>query len=448
MPVKLRGKKWHYRFHIKGKSYSGICVNCENEKQAVKYEAEIRKEAETIRTHKSVVALVENYRRELTGGNPIPIKFASRLAAKKPARRSPSQAHIQQRNRYWDDFTAFMEDRYPDIINLDQVTKLHCEDYVSYLNENGRFVKVVKSVFRHTSIRSMRKNKTFESKDISYQTNYLLAAKTIKSIASVIGWVFRSLADDAGIVRNPMENIVLPVSDETRREIFTEEELAAIREGVKTDEFCRPLFVIAAMTGLTEGDICTLKWSEIDFRSGVISHRRRKTGVQLEIPITRTLENYLLSIPQVDSYVLPAHAVMYLRRSSDISVKVKQFLNRLGIENVKQIPGRRAVSVKDLHSMRHVFCFYAGQAGIPITTVQSIVGHLTPEMTRHYSSHDSLASKQRALEKMPLFLSLTDEDNDEAALRSKLADLAYSLPLDEVKRLVQNLSSPRRAIEN
>ena len=43
-----------------------------------------------------------------------------------------------------------------------------------------------------------------------------------------------------------------------------------------------------------------------------------------------------------------------------------------------------------LHSMRHVFYYYARQAEIPLSTVQSIIEHMTSEMTRHYMAHVSI----------------------------------------------------------
>ena len=59
-------------------------------------------------------------------------------------------------------------------------------------------------------------------------------------------------------------------------------------------------------------------------------------------------------------------------------------------QNDEKPEGRRAISVKNLHSMRHVFYYYAGQAEIPLSTVQSIIEHMTSEMTRHYMAHVSI----------------------------------------------------------
>ena len=43
---------------------------------------------------------------------------------------------------------------------------------------------------------------------------------------------------------------------------FTSEELKRIYDNL--DDFTRPLFMMAVWTGFREGDICTLKWNEVD----------------------------------------------------------------------------------------------------------------------------------------------------------------------------------------
>ncbi|WP_302811917.1 hypothetical protein, partial [Victivallis vadensis] len=72
--------------------------------------------------------------------------------------------------------------------------------------------------------------------------------------------IFTKLAEDAGLVMNPWANVITPEWKQTDREIFSEPELALIKRAIFRDdelsEFCRPLFLVAAVTGLTEGDIC------------------------------------------------------------------------------------------------------------------------------------------------------------------------------------------------
>ena len=159
--------------------------------------------------------------------------------------------------------------------------------------------------------------------------------------------------------------------------------------------------MMAVWTGLREGDICTLKWNEVDLINHLITRKTRKTGAIVQIPISNQLYSLFTATPRTDSeYVFPAHAQMYQTNSCGVSYRIKQFLKGLGIETTRVPEGRtRAISVKDLHSCRHTFCYYAGIAGIPLTVVQSIVGHMSPAMTKHYSAHASIEDKRRGMER-------------------------------------------------
>ena len=47
--------------------------------------------------------------------------------------------------------------------------------------------------------------------------------------------------------------------------------------------------------------------------------------------------------------------------------------------------------------------------GVPLNVVQSIVGHMTPEMTKHYSDHASLEAKREKMQLLPDFMQMTTD---------------------------------------
>ncbi len=445
MSIRIHGNNFYCRFKLNNKSYERVCKNCKTIKEAEVFEVRERKliekevamlkeEERRIRQNKTVIALVENYKQELTGAKPIPLTEAYELAVKKPTKREPSEHIAKQKRRYCYDFVAYMAATYPKITTLDNVRKLHCEGYVRYLIDHGRFNQDV-------SFESLRHGKTVKGK---YKRIYKLAGKTIHEIARVCNETFTKLSEDAGLILNPWNNVITPEWNQTDREIFSERELVLIKQGIYNDEaefseFCRPLFLVAAVTGLTEGDICTLKWDEIAWSIRMIFRKRRKTGIDMAIPILHELETFLREIPHKDEYVFPEHAEMYLKDPTLVSYRVKKFLERLGIRTTKKFKDRKAISTKDLHSMRHVFCYYAGQAGIPLATVQAIVGHMTPEMTKHYMAHATIKAKHEAIAKLPPFLIFNireERRSDDISERQRLVELAYSLPLEQIKSLL------------
>ena len=248
------------------------------------------------------------------------------------------------------------------------------------------------------------------------------------------------------------------------RQPFTPDELKTIKENL--DDFTRPLFTIAIATALREGDICTLKWSEIDLENMVIRREKmRKTQVGVDIPIMPPLADYLEELKEKRTesgeyaeYVLPLHAEMYLHNRSGVSYRVKAFLEgKCHIATTSKPKGRnRAVSVKDLHSCRHTFCYYAGLYGIPMNIVQGIVGHLTPEMTKLYSNHASLEAKREKMQQLPDFMNLaaraTPQLFGDCSHDPEITALLRKIPrqyADEVKQMLEFMStaSPRVIVE-
>lgn len=455
--VYLRGSRFHYRFLRDGKSYYGPCPGCdipagarardisEIKKRAAAYEKSVRETVEDVRSNRTIVALVENYKRELTGCKPISLSEVPGKVRRKPWKKKASDSYWDQKDLYWRDFTAFMTATFPEVKTLDAVRRNHCEAYVAYITENGRYVREVVQPGKKV-----------------YRLRFALSGKTVAEIAGVCKSYTERLLEDAGMAVNPWNNIILPDKGETSREIFTPEELAKIADGISLDEtkmeaayegssldfpqwrefaiFCRPLFLIASDTGLSESDICSLKWSEIDAADQFIRRKRNKTGNRIEAPILPALQRYLASLPERGEYVLPEHAAMYSDNKSGVSYRVKEFLHGLGIRTVVEREGRRAVSVKDLHSLRHVFCYRAIRAGIPSHTVARIVGHKTVAMTEHYASHDTADDLKRAIEKLPsVFASGETEGSLDACIRRKLAELVQALPGRSLERALASM---------
>ena len=133
---------------------------------------------------------------------------------------------------------------------------------------------------------------------------------------------------------------------------------------------------------------------------------------------------------------------MYQTNSCGVSYRIKQFLEGLGIQTTRVPEGRtRAISVKDLHSCRHTFCYFAGIAGIPLPIVQSIVGHMSPEMTKHYMAHASIEDKRRAMDQLSFF---TQDALPAAAVepeRAELHRLIDALSIEKVRTLLHSLKT-------
>lgn len=427
---KRTGGAWYYEFMYRGKKYFGTCEGATNKRDAESFERGIRDKVKQAAGLKSISALYETFREDLTGGRKITLDEAFDLSLKKPRKRTPAEKQISLKRRVWLDFLDFIHNEHPEIITLSDVRKTHAEEYIARLRESGKYNKAI----QYSRTGKRRGTITYNIPEEAH-----LSPRTINYYQITCAEVFTLLKDDVGLQENPFSSILkLDMKNETR-EAFTPDELKTIYDHL--DDFTRPLFMLAVWTGLREGDICTIKWSDIDFESRLITRKTRKTGARVQIPISDQLYSLLTSTPRTESeYVFPKHAEMYLTNPSGVSYRVKQFLEGLGIQTTRTPEGRtRAISVKDLHSCRHTFCYYAGLAGIPLAVVQAIVGHMSPAMTEHYSAHASIEDKRRGMKRLSFFNNPALPKPAEEPERAKLRQLVNTLSLEQIRFILDNI---------
>ena len=111
----------------------------------------------------------------------------------------------------------------------------------------------------------------------------------------------------------------------------------------------------------------------------------------------------LLEIPAANrrGYVMPQCAEMYLKQAGELSARFMRVFKSAGIETATEgQEGSRKRCLVGFHSLRHTFVSLAANAGVPLAFVQSIVGHSTVEMTRHYF-HESEAALNSAVSALP-----------------------------------------------
>lgn len=225
---------------------------------------------------------------------------------------------------------------------------------------------------------------------------------TIHIISSVLRDFFRYLhasgilkSDLAGDVPRPKIYV-----EESFPETWTPEEiqqlLSAINRRTAIGKRDYAMILLAVLLGMRAGDICALKFKEIDWHKKVITYRQQKSGkintLPLLPPIGEAIINYLKNgrlVSDCDNvFIRHVHPYGPIASSSTLSETIKRYMRQAGL-TIKE----RKVA----HSMRHTVASTLLRDGVPLMTISNILGHDTPKTTIAYTKIDLPALRKCAL---------------------------------------------------
>ena len=269
-----------------------------------------------------------------------------------------------------------------------------------------------------------------------------LCATTYNNRVCILREIFRVLAQKARLEEDPWEGVRLRPDDSHSRRELTMSELKRLLEAAKRvdgktltsgEDAASPLgssewyklILIGIYTGLRLGDCCRLDWSQINLAQGVIQlvpektkrHHRRIVTIPIHNALGAALlesaecgergeggeetQHSALSTLHFTGPVLPYISEMYTRTRSRVSDRLCAIFRAAHIETSVQIEGRKHKTPEaTFHSLRHTFVSFAANAGVPLHIVQSIVGHESTAMTRHYY-HENIDALKSAVAAIP-----------------------------------------------
>jgi integrase len=157
-----------------------------------------------------------------------------------------------------------------------------------------------------------------------------MAHKTWNAELSLLRTAFRHLRRPAGLFENPFDGIPSKEEDPIHRAPFTPDDLKAILDAAAGDDLMRPLIVTGICTAMRRGDVCLLKWADVDMKGRYITVKTGKTGARLSIPMFPLLHDELARRPRLGIYVFPEAAALHKTRPDAFDDRFKEILARAG----------------------------------------------------------------------------------------------------------------------
>ena len=253
-----------------------------------------------------------------------------------------------------------------------------------------------------------------------------LSPKTIRNMYNMLHEALQQAVINKILSINVSEGVVLPSKEEKEIIVFKPEEQRAIIEAARKD---RLGFAIELdfYTGLRLGELCALKWSDIDLAAKEFRVRRTLQRVQKKTSDIKAKGNRTQIvegapktkkgnrvIPLTDTMLqkLLVHRARQLfekqrlgRAYSDNGyVFANEFGGLIEPNYLRKVYMRILEDAKvpfhHFHTIRHTFATRAIENDMPVKVVSEILGHSSVQLTMDLYCHPSVSAKRNVLEKM------------------------------------------------
>lgn len=295
----------------------------------------------------------------------LPIDQAFKTYSTKPKKRNPSVEQLKRYRSYFNRFTNWLSDEYPDIKYVNEVNHQVVDKYMTHLWSDN------------VSENTYNKHLTF-----------------FRSM-------FNSISIDAALNENVWKKIdKLQLNAKHKQPLSLHQFYDVVQ---LADGEMHLLLLIGFYTGLRLGDCCLLKWEEIDFENNLLSIQTSKTKSDLTLFIHPSLREMLLNSSNNGSiYVLRNIQSIYSSSPTNITNRVKRLFEKAGIDTTEDRErGKRSVVKYGFHSLRHTFVSAMHSAGIPQMVVEAIVGHNTKSVNDMYK-HVNGSQIKDAIKALPM----------------------------------------------
>ena len=236
-----------------------------------------------------------------------------------------------------------------------------------------------------------------------------LSNKTVKDIMTVLKAILK-YAEIKYDINFKISLISTPAQITNEVEVFND------RDRKKMEKYCieskeiKDLGVLISLyTGLRIGEVCALKWSDIDFEKKYIkvNHtlqrvyvNKRETKVLYDRPKTK---KSIRKIPMAKVLYekLKEISKNYDNEAFVLTGSTKRYYEPLGYRYIyRKILEKCDIEYKRYHQLRHTFATRCIKVGMDVKSLSEVLGHANVSITLNIYVHSSFETKNKFINKL------------------------------------------------
>ena len=225
-----------------------------------------------------------------------------------------------------------------------------------------------------------------------------LSQNTIHTTYARLKKVYNYFYNNGELLKDPFKGVKMPKKGEAKITHLTNEQMDNVLSAVYLDyEPQDPMYVgilLVFYAGLRRGEICGLRWNDIDFykhtitvRSAVGVSSRETSGDYTKSPKNKSSNRTFPMLPQLEQALKERKALIDPQDNWFVIGEQEQFMrpqhyNRLFSEFVERHSLVDAYGKKIVpHGLRHNFATVGIRAGMDIASLALMMGHASRAMT-------------------------------------------------------------------
>ena len=239
---------------------------------------------------------------------------------------------------------------------------------------------------------------------------HALSGSTVRRLHGVFHLAMDAAVRAHLIPKNPTEGITLPKKETVPKQVLNDAQLERFMKEVQNDPIWHDFFYTELTTGLRQGEICGLMWSDFDEAHGTLSVRRTlhiQKGGRLVTGETKTgTGKRTITLPPSTAGLLAQ------RKKSSYSqwifpnpLRPEQPANpNAAYNHLKTLLKRAGLPSIRFHDLRHTFATHALASGVDAKTLSGILGHTQASFTLDTYTHVTGDMQRQAAQVMDTFM--------------------------------------------
>ena len=220
-----------------------------------------------------------------------------------------------------------------------------------------------------------------------------LADSMVRGVHMMLHEALDTAVKERLIAKNPTNGTTVPKCNYPEKQILGDSQLDTFLEAIKGHEYWCDFFYVEVMTGLRRGEICGLKWQDINFEENKLQVKRSvsvKKGGGVSIGETKTETG-------VRSILMPPSVAEVLQNRKQRAITEWVFPNFMHPEQpispatayrkLKIILKHAGLPLIRFHDLRHTFATHATHGGVDPKTLAGILGHTNASFTLDTYTH-------------------------------------------------------------